>query len=347
MKKGRRKLLRGLTYVFAGIAAVSMCKSITVRAAGINTSLSELNVGAAKYLDACDRGGDGNGPTAQSSEDDSSDDDSDGDSEESNLVMANVHNSLNVREEASEHSDKVGFMYADCGGEILEQEGNWTKIKSGNLVGWACNDYLLFGDEAEELASQVGITMATVTADALRVRKEPREDSGVWGLVAKGDEIEAITEDTTDDWVAINFAGEEGFISGEYVDINFTIDVGETMEEKKERESREDFTLLSALVYLEAGNQPYEGMLAVAAVVMNRVKSSGYPNSVSGVIYASGQFAPARGGRLEAQIEKGVPKACKEAAREALKGKSNIGGATHFRRYSGQAGTVIGAHVFY
>ena len=121
--------------------------------------------------------------------------------------MANVVNSLNVRAEASEEAEKVGFLYADCGGEILETTEGWTKIKSGNLVGWASNDYLLFGEEAIELAESVGRMVATVNADALRVRKEPNEDAGVYGLVKKDDKIEAIIDENTDEWVAIDFEG--------------------------------------------------------------------------------------------------------------------------------------------
>lgn len=344
MKKIIINLLRGLVTLGVVLVCTLGNKPMQTFAAGGSMSLVEYNAGAAKVLDALDRG-----VNIASINDfkDSISEVLEEKEEESKLVMAIVHNSLNVREEPDENSKKVGLLYADCGGEILEQEGNWTKLKSGNLIGWASNDYLIFGEEAEAFAKEVGITTATVVADALRVRKEPTEDSGIWGLVAKGDEIEAITEDTTDEWVAIDFCGEEGYISGDYVDIKFTIDSGETLEEKREREAQEDFTLLSALVYLEAGNQTYEGQLAVASVVMNRVKSGAYPNTVSGVIYASGQFAPARGGRLEAQIERGVPESCKKAANEALRGKSNVGNVTHFRRYSGQPGLVIGAHVFY
>ena len=58
--------------------------------------------------------------------------------------------------------------------------------------------------------------------------------------------------------------------------------------------------LLAALIYCEAGNQPYEGQVAVGAVVMNRVRSGSYPNTISEVIYQSGQFGPAmtRGGLI-------------------------------------------------
>ncbi len=372
MKKGRRRLLRGLTYVFAGVAAVSMVKSYSVRAIGISAQLSDYNAGAARYLDACDRGGDGN--VTGVPDELSGDDDSESASEMSDLVMANVHNSLNVREEANEESAKVGYMYADCGGKILERDGDWTKIKSGNLIGWCHNDYLLFGSEAEELAQKVGITTATVTADALRVRKEPDENSGIWGLVAKGDCIEAIVDDTTDEWVAIDFEGDEGYISAEFVDIEFKVDNGESLEDIKVREEKEkereleekrkrakqianlgavavgttDEALLGSLVYWEAGNQGYDGMLAVAAAVMNRVRSGAYPNTVAGVIYASGQFPPALNGKVELQLQIGVPAPCLQAAKEAIAGKTNIGTATHFRRYTGrQDGIIIGAHVFW
>ncbi|MCR4755756.1 MAG: cell wall hydrolase [Lachnospiraceae bacterium] len=365
MKRRSRRLLRGLATALVGVAAIAMVKSNAVMAATSRYSLSELNQGAAKVLDSLDRGADIE--SSEEGSDDSADPDSDDpDSHMSDLVMANVRQSLNVREEPNEESSKVGLLYADCGGTILDTDGDWTKIQSGKLIGWCSNEYLLFDEEAEELAQSVGITLASVNADALRVRKEASEDAGVWGLVKRGDQIEVITEHSTDDWVAIEFEGEEGFLSSEYLDIKFSVDAGETYEDIKERERREkeekaklkknlgavavdapDETLLGALVYCEAGNQPYEGQLAVAAVVMNRVRSAAYPNTVSGVIYASGQFTPALNGKVAARVQAGVPATALQAASEAIAGNTNVGTATHFRRWTGQEGIVIGAHVFY
>ena len=57
--------------------------------------------------------------------------------------------------------------------------------------------------------------------------------------------------------------------------------------------------LLAALIQCEAACQPYEGQVAVGAVVMNRVNSGAYPNTIAGVIYASGQFTPTRSNRVE------------------------------------------------
>ncbi len=368
MKTRSRRRLRALSGLFAGVMAFSLMGRATALAA-THESLADLSAGAAEVLDAFDSISQ-NAETEDSSstvkQEQSSDDSDESDERKSGLVMADVKNSLNVREEASEESSKVGLLYADCGGEILDSDGDWTKIKSGNLVGWAHNDYLLFGEEAKDLAHSVGRTIATVNADALRVRKEPDEDAGVYGLVKKGDEIEAIVDETTDEWVAIDFEGDNGYISAEYVSLEFSVDSGETYEEIKERERKEreekaklianlgavavgttDDVLLGALVQCEAGNQPYEGQLAVAAVVMNRVRSGAYPNTIASVIYASGQFTPAGNGKVEDRLNKGVKESCLQAAREAINGATNVGTATHFRRAGNHEGVVIGAHVFW
>lgn len=109
----------------------------------------------------------------------------------------------------------------------------------------------------------------------------------------------------------------------------------------------DDIRFLGALIYCEAGNQPYEGKVAVGAVVMNRVKSPRYPNTIEGVIRASGQFTPVRSGKVDRIYAQGAPEECILAAQEALAGVSPVGDATHFRRNNGREGQVIGAHVFY
>jgi len=355
----KKRLLRVLTRVAMGVSALTFWSNIPVMASNADNVI-ELNVGAAEVLEGFEEIA-----TAPSSEQNQAEEDEE-DEPESGLVMADVVNSLNVRAEASEESERIGLMYADCGGEILERAEGWTKIKSGNLVGWASNDYLLFNEEALELAESVGRTLATVNTDALRVRKEPNGESAIWGLIQKDDTVEAVMEETTDEWVAIEFEGELGFISSEYVSTEFLVDHGETFEEIKEREKREreekaklianlgavavgttDDVLLGALVQCEAGNQCYEGKLAVAAVVMNRVRSGAYPNTIGGVIYASGQFTPAGNGKVERQLERGVDPSCLQAAQEAIAGATNVGTATHFRRAGNHEGFVIQDHVFW
>ena len=286
--------------------------------------------------------------------------------EKYSLVMAKVNESMNIRQEPSADSAKIGLLYADCGGTILERREGWTKIQSGNLTGWASNDYLLFEEEALKLADEVGVYHATVHATGLNIRKEPSTEAGIWAQVENGEVYEAIAEHTTDEWVAIEYGGALGYISADYVTMEFTIDHGETLEEIEEREKRElkerqklivsegtsvigttDDMLLAALIYMEAGNQPYEGQVAVGAVVMNRVNSPAYPNTIAGVIYASGQFTPTVTGRVEELAVNGVPESCLQAARAAMSGESPVGGAMHFRRAGRHEGQIIGDHVFW
>ena len=99
----------------------------------------------------------------------------------SGLVMANVRDAVNVRSDASEDASKVGKLYKDCGGTILEQKEGWTKIQSGTLIGWAKNEYLLFGDDAKALANDVGRMIAQINTETLRVRTEASQDAGVLG----------------------------------------------------------------------------------------------------------------------------------------------------------------------
>ena len=110
-----------------------------------------------------------------------------------------------------------------------------------------------------------------------------------------------------------------------------------------------DRYLLANLIYCEAGGEPYAGQLAVGAVVINRVLSSVYPNSVVEVIYQKSQFSPAGSGRLAlALAENRATAACYKAADEAMAGQTNVGNCVYFRTpIPGLTGISIGNHIFY
>ncbi|MCR5799036.1 MAG: cell wall hydrolase [Lachnospiraceae bacterium] len=110
-----------------------------------------------------------------------------------------------------------------------------------------------------------------------------------------------------------------------------------------------DRYLLANLIYCEAGNQPYAGQLAVGAVVINRVLSSVYPDTVVGVIYQNKQFSPVGSGRLAlALAENNATEACYRAADEAMSGQTNVGTCVYFRTpIEGLSGIEIGGHIFY
>ncbi|MCD7724699.1 MAG: cell wall hydrolase [Clostridiales bacterium] len=283
---------------------------------------------------------------------------------ESDLVMVNVQVAMNVRAEASEDSEKVGVLYKDCGGRILERKDGWTRLKSGDLVGWASDEYLLFGEDAEAMANEVGNLIVTIETETLCVRREPDSDGEVLGLMAQDDELEII-EELNEDWISVEYGEDVGYVSAEYVNLDFHIDEGETLVAIRKREEAErqakltanqgavvvggdDTRLLAALIYCESGNETYNGQLAVGAVVMNRVRSGAYPNTVSGVIFASGQFTPALNGKVARVYTDGnIPESCYQAAAAAINGETNVGDATHFRRAGYHEGIQIDHQVFW
>lgn len=110
-----------------------------------------------------------------------------------------------------------------------------------------------------------------------------------------------------------------------------------------------DRKLLANLIYCEAGAEPYTGQVAVGAVVINRVLSSRYPDTVVGVIYQNRQFSPVASGRLALALANDSATAnCYKAADEAMSGVTNVGQCVYFRTpIPGLEGLRIGGHIFY
>lgn len=109
--------------------------------------------------------------------------------------------------------------------------------------------------------------------------------------------------------------------------------------------------LLARLVHAEAAGEPYAGKVAVAVVVLNRVSSSKFPNTINGVIYQKGQFTPVANGAIKKRANQDAVKAVNEAL--ALRGTGN--GSLYFYNpkktnnkwlRSKKVTTIIGSHVF-
>lgn len=111
-----------------------------------------------------------------------------------------------------------------------------------------------------------------------------------------------------------------------------------------------DRYLLANLIYCEAGGEPYEGQVAVGSVVINRVLSSVYPDTVTGVIYQNRQFSPVASGRLALALAEGrATGSCYQAADTVMKGTTNVGNCVYFRTpVDGVTPKYrIGGHIFY
>ena len=92
-----------------------------------------------------------------------------------------------------------------------------------------------------------------------------------------------------------------------------------------------------------------EGQVAVGAVVINRLLSARYPDTITGVIYQRSQFSPAGSGRLAiALAQNKATSSCYQAADEAMRGVTNVGTCVYFRTpIEGLTGIQIGGHIFY
>lgn len=112
--------------------------------------------------------------------------------------------------------------------------------------------------------------------------------------------------------------------------------------------STSDVALFAAILQCEAGG--YDGMLAVATVIMNRVASPAYPNNLHDVIYQSGQFAPTWNGSLNKVLKQGASSTAYQVAQDALAGArhSAVINCLQFRSAStGVSGVNVGGNVFF
>lgn len=293
-------------------------------------------------------------------------------------LMPNVEDYLNVRAEASDDAELVGKIHKGAVADIVERGDGWTKISSGSVEGYVKNEFCVTGLEAENLANQQGTVYAIAVSGGVRVRAEASAADGVEILTVmeEGGKLKVDKEaQPIEGWVAVKCEDKSGYVSAEFVNVELELGKAISIEEEKaaiaaaeaekaEKEraqqasagvqqrdavaaSYDDVTLLGALIQCEAGSEGYEGQLAVGAVVMNRLRA-GYAGSISGVIYQRGQFSPAASGKLESVLRSGVRSSCLQAAQEAINGADNVNGAKNFKNAaSGQAGIVIGNHVFF
>ena len=380
-------------------------------------------------------------------------------------AVADVDTQVNIRANASNKSEIVGYLPKGASADLIEKGEKWSHIISNGVEGYIKNDYLAYGEDAEYLANVYGTQGVKVNWDGVNLFSSPDAAADILDSADNGSEYSLISEDgdwyqvqmddvtvayvpaedveetiITDRAVAIstadvnvsdadantdttdsvaqgyydpngwgwNAAGygtadtdstytdnsynadstytgdvyntgdsyTDGTYAGEtyesdstygtdgsYTDNSYSEDTtadasydtaDDTYDSAASTGSEEtvttadssDLNLLAAIIYCEAGNQSREGKVAVGAVVLNRVASASFPNSISEVVYQAGQFTPAYSGALASALASGVPSDCVEAAQAALNGENPVGGALYFNTGSG-TGVKIGAHQFY
>ncbi len=153
------------------------------------------------------------------------------------LVIAKVTNYVNVRDSASEDGEIVGKLYDKSVGTYIEEEDGWYKIQSGSVEGYVKAEFCVTGDDAVELAKEVGTRIATVTTTTLKVRNGAGLDAEVIGLVPIEDEL-VVTEEL-DGWVKVSIEEGEGYVSTDYVTLSTEFVKAESKAEEEARLAKE------------------------------------------------------------------------------------------------------------
>lgn len=155
----------------------------------------------------------------------------------SSLVIARVNDYVNVRDIPSEDGEIVGKLYDKSVGNFIEEENGWYKIESGNCTGYVKSEYCVTGDDAVNLAKEVGTRIATVTTTTLKVREEPSMDAPVLGLIPIDDQLTVSEE--IDGWVKVDIEEGNGYVSNEFVSLSTEFVKAESKEEEEARLQKE------------------------------------------------------------------------------------------------------------
>lgn len=236
-------------------------------------------------------------------------------------LMANVEDFAYVRVAPSDDAEVAGKLRRGDMARVESLTDNgYYQITSGNLTGYIKADVSLTGTACRDFANAVGY-------------------NGSVGITVGEEQAIAAAFQAAAEEAARAEAAKKAAASS-------SSSTTSTMKESYGA-STDEVTLLAAIVEKEAGGSGYQGMLAVASVVMNRVRSSSYPDSIAGVIDQKGQFTGGIAG-LSRIISRGPSSGAIRAAEAALAGEDIVGGKVSFRSTStGHSGTVIGDNVFF
>lgn len=276
----------------------------------------------------------------------------------------------NMKQQIKFMYEKGDYLYLD----ILASSDNFAEFLNRNdyieqLSAYekrTLQEYKETQEAIEDIAAQLDMAKAQLEADmneldSYRIQVVA-EQSRVSALVSQASNSLAVTSSQISDAEAAADAYEKQIKEQEE---NLTALKAKLAEELRMAElaaqsswrdisevsfAEGDRYLLANLIYCEAGAEPYVGKVAVGSVVINRVLSSVYPDTIIGVIYQSGQFSPVASGRLALALSEGrATESCYQAADEVMAGTTVVSNCVYFRtpvegitpRYT------IGGHIFY
>jgi cell wall-associated NlpC family hydrolase len=154
------------------------------------------------------------------------------------LGVSVADNYVNVRSKPSTDSEVVGKLYKGCAADILERlEGDWVKIKSGDVEGYIASNFLAIGEAAEVMVDEYATKWATVNTQTLRVREKQSTDSKILTLIPQGETYVVVKEH--DEWVELLLGSDDdtgndftGFVSKDLIDIKVEFKYAISVEEE-------------------------------------------------------------------------------------------------------------------
>lgn len=248
-------------------------------------------------------------------------------------------NSLNLRAKASTDSDVVSVLKKGSEFMVISEGKEWVQIRyTTNLEGYVSAEYVKVKEKAGEAVSIKTLEKYVELAEEKEAERRAAEEAAA-EAARKAAEAEAEAKASRQSSGSSSDSSSSKSSSGSSSGSSYSA-------------GSDDVTLLAALCQYEAGTN-YDNCLAVANVVLNRVRSSSYPNSIRGVIYQSGQFGTVTSGALDRFLSSGPASTCVSAAKAALAGNNNIGSRVQFRAVwatdpsSHSNSVVIGDNCFF
>ena len=227
--------------------------------------------------------------------------------------------------------------------ELVAKKDSDLKAEQASLAEMKTN----LDQQEQELNDKISSTSGELQASSEALTKAKEAQAAAAAALKKKQEEEAAEQQRQAEaaqTAANNTSSSSGNTDSGSSGGNTTITVPDTPAETT------DLVLFAAILQCEAGGYNYDGILAVATVIMNRVASPLYPNTISGVVYQSGQFAPTWDGSLSRVLQRGPVSLCYQVAQEALGGArlASVSGCYQFRSAStGMSGINVGGNVFF
>lgn len=228
--------------------------------------------------------------------------------------------------------------------ELVAKKDSDLKAEQASLAEMKTN----LDQQEQELNDKISSTSGELQASSEAMAKAKEAQAAAAAALKKKQEEEAAAEkqkqEEAANAAASNTSGSSGNTDSGSSGGNTTITVPDTPA------ATTDLVLFAAILQCEAGGYNYDGILAVATVIMNRVESPAYPNTISGVVYQSGLFAPTWDGSLSRVLQSGPVSLCYQVAQEALGGArlASVSGCYQFRSAStGMSGINVGGNVFF